>query len=84
MLTKERLEEVLLRFPHGVESVEVVEGRKWVAILVSESFRDQDEAIRQRHVWAFLRSELEDDDLPLIEFVFTNAPGEDTSESAAA
>ena len=84
MLTKEKLEEVLRRFPAGAESVEVVEGRTWVAILVSESFRDQDEAIRQRQVWAYLRKELGEDELNAIEFVFTNAPGEDTSESAAA
>lgn len=84
MLTKERLEEVLRRFPHGAESVDVVAGRTWVAILVSESFRNQDEAIRQRQVWSYLRQELEDDDLGAIEFIFTNAPGEDTSETAAA
>ena len=83
MLEKTRLKELLSKFPGGVESVEVSEGREMVATIVSESFRDCDEADRQERVWNYLGEHLEDADLYSIEFIFTNAPGEDTSEAAA-
>lgn len=83
MLEAERLKEILEGYPDGAESVDVVGKGSLVATIVSESFRAQDEAIRQRHVWAYLQAQLGDGDLRRIEFIFTNAPGEDTSEAAA-
>lgn len=84
MLTKEQLKETLSQFPGGVASVEVSEGKAMVATVVSESFRDVDEAIRQKRVYQFLYEKLSTEDVDAIEFIFTNAPGEDTSEAAAA
>ena len=76
MLTKERIETALSRFPGGAQHVAVVGGPRFVATLLSGSFEGQNEGVRQEAVWAYLRGLLSDDELHQIEFIFTDTPAE--------
>jgi acid stress-induced BolA-like protein IbaG/YrbA len=75
MLTKERLESALLQFKE-VENVRVEGQPRFVATVVSGSFEHQDEADRQAAIWAHLRRQLSESELPQIEFIFTDTPSE--------
>jgi acid stress-induced BolA-like protein IbaG/YrbA len=86
MLHAGQLKEVLEALPLGeAPRVEVAgDDLGFVATVTSASFGPLDEAERQKQVWAHLRQALPEADLHQIEFVFTNAPGEDLSERVAA
>jgi acid stress-induced BolA-like protein IbaG/YrbA len=75
MLTKERLENALREFA-GVEVVKVEGQPRFIATVVSGSFDRQDEAERQEAIWAHLRHQLPEGELPQIEFIFTDTPSE--------
>lgn len=47
------------------------------ATVVSDSFRDMDEAERQRQVWTALREGLRENEQVAVEFVMTLSPDED-------
>lgn len=68
------LETLPLAYPPAVTVSR--DGRKLVAVVVSASFENMDEADRQGLVWGHLQDQFEDDDLVLLEFVFTNTPSE--------
>ena len=75
MATRAELEQALTTMPDIDEAV-VVGEQTLIATVVSGSFRDQNEAQRQERVWRHLRAQLGSDALQNIEFIFTNAPGE--------
>ena len=75
MLTRERLAEALQSFP-SVVSVDVVGQPLFIATVVSSSFENQNEAVRQAAVWRHLRKQLSEHELPQIEFIFTDTPAE--------
>jgi acid stress-induced BolA-like protein IbaG/YrbA len=85
MLNQTKLREVLGTLPVDAPEVEVIGAPPaLIATVVSGSFAPMDEADRQEMVWKHLRTHLSEiGDLSLIEFVFTNAPGE-TGETATA
>ena len=76
MLSPERLKELLDDFPDA-RSVEVRRDRGVIAKVVSGTFTNRDEAERQADVWRYLQERLPDSDMDQIEFIFTDAPGEE-------
>lgn len=84
MNTRAKLAGILKKFPGGVDEVSMTETGRIVAIVVSKSFSGCDEAVRQARIWEYLYQQLSESELKAIEFIFTNAPGEDRSEATAA
>lgn len=82
MVFREKLKTILQAFPEAREVR--VDERALVATLVSSSFAGVDEAERQEQVWRHLRENLSADELRSVEFVLTDAPGEDTREDQPA
>jgi acid stress-induced BolA-like protein IbaG/YrbA len=83
-MTKEQLQEALEKLP-DVERVSVIEDRRrLIATVVSGAFRDQNEGVRQRGVRAHLYREFgeSEDELAIIEFIFTNTPEEEAENAA--
>lgn len=78
MATRDELQHVLSAMPN-VENAQVEGDRNLIATVVSGSFRDQDEAVRQEVVWAYIRTQLGSDALQNIEFIFTNTPEENAA-----
>jgi acid stress-induced BolA-like protein IbaG/YrbA len=62
-----------------VEEATVVGEQSLVATVVSEAFRDQDEAQRQEAVWRYLRNQLGSNALQNIEFILTNTRDENAA-----
>ncbi len=81
MTTRSELERTLSEMA-GIESVSVVGVHSLIATVVSTSFRDQDEALRQEMVWKFLNDALGADELENVEFIFTRTPEENAAISA--
>lgn len=84
MLTRERIEAALRRFPGGAAHVAVVGGPPFVATLLSSSFEEQNEAVRQAAVWSYLRGLVSEDELEQIEFIFTDTPAERAASDKAS
>jgi acid stress-induced BolA-like protein IbaG/YrbA len=82
-MTKEQLQESLEKLP-DVEKVSVIEDRRrLIATVVSGAFRDQNEAVRQASVYSHLYRRFgSDDELAIIEFIFTNTPEEEAENAA--
>lgn len=78
MATQTELQQALDEMPN-IHRATVVGGLTLVATVVSGSFRDQDEAVRQATVWGYLRGRLGSDELQNVEFIFTNTPEENTA-----
>lgn len=53
---------------------------KVTVVVTSPTFKEMPEHERQRRVWEAIATEMDPNEQRAIEFVFTNAPGEDTSE----
>lgn len=75
MATRTKLEDALRRMP-DIDRTSVVGEHSLIATVVSESFREQDEARRQETVWRYLRVQLGSGALQNIEFIFTDTPEE--------
>jgi len=75
MATRAELEQALTTMP-DVKEATVVGEQSLIATVVSGSFRDQNEAVRQETVWSYLRRKLGSDALQNVEFIFTNTPEE--------
>lgn len=71
MTTRDELERTLAVMP-GVDDVTVVGDYGLIATVVSASFRQQDEAIRQENVWKYLSEMLGSSGLNNVEFIFTS------------
>jgi hypothetical protein len=84
MLTADGLRGVLSQLPLDKPEVKVdlLDGLTFVATVTSASYASIEDHERQKQVWAFLREKLPGPEVDLIEFVFTNAPNEDTSDAA--
>jgi acid stress-induced BolA-like protein IbaG/YrbA len=78
MASREQLEQTLTKMP-DVEKATVVGEHSLVATVVSGSFQDQNEAVRQERVWGYLRAQLGTDALQNIEFILTNTPEENAA-----
>jgi acid stress-induced BolA-like protein IbaG/YrbA len=63
----------------GIDTVTVVGDYNLIATVVSASFQQQDEALRQETVWKYLSDMLGSDDLKNVEFIFTSTPEEDAA-----
>lgn len=74
-MTRDSLENRLRQFPNQI-AVEVSGNGKLVAKIVARDWGGVDEGDRQEAVWAFLRGAYSDDDLQAVEFIITDAPGE--------
>jgi len=74
-MTRDELEADLKTLP-DLREVEVVGNGTLVATVVSGSFEGQDEAVRQKTVWALLLGRHDSDQLQNVEFIFTKAPGD--------
>lgn len=83
MTTRSELERTLSEMP-GVDSVKVVGDYNLIATVVSASFSQQDEALRQENVWKYLSDTLGSDKLQNIEFIFTSTPEENAAFSLPA
>ena len=83
MTTREQLKEVLQTMPH-VEEASVIGTWKLIATVVSEDFRGQNEAERQKAVLSFLRERLGSDEVDNIEFIFANTPEEQAAALLAS
>ena len=81
MTTRDELEQTLATMP-GVDTVTVVGDYGLIATVVSASFRQQDEALRQESVWKYLSDKLGTSELNNVEFIFTSTPEEDSAVSA--
>ena len=85
-ITKERLKQVLEGMPNVTEVI--VDGIwRFMATVISPSFRDRDEAERQADVWSYVREHLSADEDQLyekIEFIFTNTPEEQRAQQEQA
>jgi acid stress-induced BolA-like protein IbaG/YrbA len=81
MTTRDELEQTLAAMP-GVDTVTVVGDYGLIATVVSASFRQQDEALRQESVWKYLSDKLGSNELNNVEFIFTSTPEEDSAVSA--
>lgn len=75
-MTRDELEADLRTLP-DVREVQVVGNGNLVATVVSGSFAGQDEAVRQKTVWSILRGRHDAHQLQNVEFIFTNAPGDE-------
>lgn len=80
MTTRVELERALSAMP-GIDTVTVVGDYNLIATVVSASFQQQDEALRQENVWKYLSDMLGSDDLKNVEFIFTSTPEEDAAVS---
>jgi acid stress-induced BolA-like protein IbaG/YrbA len=78
MTTRVELERALSAMP-GIDTVTVVGDYNLIATVVSASFQQQDEALRQENVWKYLSDMLGSDDLKNVEFIFTSTPEEDAA-----
>jgi acid stress-induced BolA-like protein IbaG/YrbA len=78
MATRAQLENALTAMPNITEAT-VVGEHSLIATVVSETFRDQDEALRQEIVWRYLRQQLGSGELQNVEFIFTNTPEENAA-----
>ncbi len=81
---KKNIEKVLREAGGGgpedtIEFLDTPDGRVEI-VFVSPSFVNQDEAERQRRVWGAILTNLTDTEQRAVDFVFTDAPGEDNSE----
>jgi acid stress-induced BolA-like protein IbaG/YrbA len=81
MTTRDELERTLAAMP-GVDTVTVVGDYGLIATVVSATFRQQDEALRQEIVWKYLSDQLGSSELNNVEFIFTSTPEEDSAASA--
>lgn len=74
----DRLRRVLKSPPLSDARVDVDQSsrRKVTATVVSPTFEGQNEAVRQRTVWMAVLSQLADQDVETVEFIFTYTPGE--------
>ncbi len=78
MTTRAELEQTLTQMP-DVDEATVVGEQSLVATVVSEAFRDQNEAQRQEAVWKYLRTQLGSGALQNIEFILTNTRDENAA-----
>ncbi len=78
MTTRNELEQALTNMPDVAEA-NVVGEQKLIATVISETFRDKNEAERQEVVWDYLRRTLGDAALDNIEFVLTNTQDENAA-----
>jgi hypothetical protein len=83
MTTRDELELTLKEMP-GVDAVTVVGDYGLVATVVSASFRQQDEALRQESVWKYLSDKLGPGKLNNVEFIFTSTPEENSAITASS
>lgn len=81
MTTRDELERTLSEMP-GINDVKVVGEYSLIATVVSASFAQQDEALRQENVWKYLSDTLGSDELQNIEFIFTSTPEENAAVSS--
>jgi acid stress-induced BolA-like protein IbaG/YrbA len=68
----------------GIDAVTVVGDYSLIATVVSASFRQQDEALRQENVWRYLNDMLGSSELRNVEFVFTSTPEENAAVSSTS
>lgn len=78
MTTRAELESILTRLP-GVDHATVVGEQSLIATVVSDTFRDLNEAERQEAVWKYLRNKLGSSALQNIEFILTNTRDENAA-----
>lgn len=80
-MTADDLKSLLETIPNVEDAEVVVDGRapRFLATVTSKSFAELDEAIRQKMVWAHLR-ENRPEEITEVEFIFTDAPGEDSDD----
>ncbi len=83
MTTRVELERTLSAMP-GIDAVTVVGGLSLIATVVSASFRQQDEAVRQESVWKYLSDTIGSSELKNVEFIFTSTPEEYAAVSASS
>ena len=83
MTTRDELERTLSAMP-GIDAVTVVGGLSLIATVVSASFRQQDEAVRQESVWRYLSDTIESSELKNVEFIFTSTPEKYAAVSASS
>ena len=83
MTTRIDLERTLSAMP-GIDAVTVVGDYSLIATVVSASFRQQDEALRQENVWRYLNDMLGSSELRNVEFVFTSTPEENAAVSSTS
>ncbi|GEM_PF-1247001 len=76
MLTEQRLREVLGRIEGVTDVIVGRDGGKFVAIVVSPSYEEVDEGVRQAQAWGLLLDNLSDDEAAQVAFVYTNTPEE--------
>lgn len=81
MTTRVELERTLSKMP-GVDEVKVVGDYNLIATVVSASFTQLDEALRQENVWKYLSDTLGAGELQNIEFIFTSTPEENAAVSS--
>jgi acid stress-induced BolA-like protein IbaG/YrbA len=66
----------------GVHAVKVEGNYNLIATVISASFSQQDEALRQENVWKYLSEMLGSGELQNIEFIFTSTPEENAAVSS--
>jgi len=81
MTTRVELERTLSEMP-GVHAVKVVGNYNLIATVISASFAQQDEALRQENVWKYLSETLGSGELQNMEFIFTSTPEENAAVSS--
>jgi len=81
MTTRIELERTLSAMP-GIDAVTVVGDYSLIATVVSASFRQQDEALRQENVWRYLSDTLGSSELQNVEFIFTSTLEENAAVSS--
>ena len=81
MTTRIELERTLSAMP-GIDAVTVVGDYSLIAKVVSASFRQQDEALRQENVWRYLSDTLGSSELQNVEFIFTSTLEENAAVSS--
>jgi acid stress-induced BolA-like protein IbaG/YrbA len=81
MTTRVELERTLSEMP-GVHAVKVEGNHNLIATVISASFAQQDEALRQENVWKYLSEMLGSGELQNIEFIFTSTPEENAAISS--
>jgi acid stress-induced BolA-like protein IbaG/YrbA len=83
MTTRIELERTLSAMP-GIDAVTVVGDYSLIATVVSASFRQQDEALRQENVWRYLSDTLGSSELQNVEFIFTSTLEENAAVSSSS
>jgi acid stress-induced BolA-like protein IbaG/YrbA len=83
MTTRIELERTLSAMP-GIDAVTVVGDYSLIAKVVSASFRQQDEALRQENVWRYLSDTLGSSELQNVEFIFTSTLEENAAVSSSS